>query len=297
MNVAECEKTIQRKLTEFYEWRNATNDKNLLLQFLSYLPAWTDFCLTNAILIFSQKPKARNLKVYEDWNEKGFNIIAGEESVSLLFYCYKGREVEPYVKSFFGDDQICKEGSYKSAVRHDIQNQNTSLADLYDFLQTTFAIKVQYAKLPNDESFLLDYKRRIVTIPVLISDQECFIRLIQAASELEIQDTLQKRKIEKAQFEFCQFIFSFYLANLFQSKFRFFENKICAISEKLNLEGFTRCLFRTYCSLQSVTFAWKEFQKNLVFAFLEKPQKPQIPISPKQNLADRIQAAKRRTGG
>ena len=297
MNVVECEKTIQKNLMEFYEWRTAANDKNVLLQFLSRLPYWTDFCLTNAILIFSQNPRAKNLKVYEDWKEEGFSIIAGEESISLLFYRYKVRETQPYIKSFFGDTQVCREGSYVSAVRHDIPIQNIPLTGLHGFLQTAFAMEIQYGTPQDNETLSIDHMKRIVTIPAMLTDEECVLRLIQAASELEILDILQKRKIEKVQFEFCRFLLSFYLANLFRSKFHFFENQICAISEKLIFEEFVRCLFRSYCSLQSVTFAWEEFQKNAVSAFSEKPKKPKMPIYKKQNLADRIHAAKRRIGG
>lgn len=296
MDVAECGETIQQKLTEFYKCRNAKENENLLLQFLSCLPAWTDFCLTNAILIFSQNPKARELKVLEDWNEADYTVMPGEKGVSLLFYRYKGREVEPYVKSYFGDNQIRWERSNRPPARHDLPNGNGFQLNLYDFLKETLSMEVQYGKPENNESFSVDHEKRAVTIPVMISDQDCFIRLIQAASELEIQDLLQNRKIEKTQFEFCKILFSFYLANFFQSKFRFFENQICEISEELNLEGFTRCLFRTYCSLQSLAIAWNKFRRNAVVSYPEKSQKPQIPISKERNLTDRIKAAKRRTG-
>ena len=297
MDVAECGEIIQQKLTEFYDSRNAKGSENLLLQFLSRLPAWTDFCLTNTILIFSQNSKASELKMLEDWNEAGYTVIPGEKGVSLLFHRYKGREVEPYVKSHFGDNQIRRENSSRPPARHDLPNGNGFRLNLYDFLKETFSMEVQYGKPENNESFSVNHEKRIVTIPVMISDQDCFIRLIQAASELEIDDLLQNQKIEKTQFEFCQFLFSFYLANLFQSKFRFFENQVCEISEKLSLEGFTRCLFRTYCSMQSLMVEWNRFRRNAVAPYPEKAQKPKIPISKKQNLTDRIKAAKRRTGG
>ncbi len=249
--------------------------------------------MTNALLIFAQNPKARNLQTFEEWNANGFHILSGEKGITLLFYHYKVRIAEPYTKAFFSDRQVRQENFSSTMPNSSKLHDVPSLTCLLEFLKTAFEMKVQYGSIQDKTLFMMDYENRTITIPAMISDETCLIRLIQSVSRLEIQDKLKKRELEKHQFDFCQILFSFYLANLFRLHNRVFQDQLLEITENLTLDEFVRCLFRTYCSLQSVHFAWQEFLKN---AIPESCETDKIQLNQYRTLKEKIFAARQKNG-
>ncbi len=175
----------QQEKAEIYEKINAQteaiiDDPAELAGYLELQARLDRYSVSNALLILSQYPQARNLKEYNVWIERGANINKGEKAISILEpYNYQredGSKGTGYnVKKVFDISQTTE---YASPLRTSAQDAKKVLRALVE--DAPVAVIASDEPGPGGEDAWLNPDKETISVRRGL-DENCFFRSLAGA--------------------------------------------------------------------------------------------------------------------